>query len=234
MNSRSLIKRELLRRKIKEHWEKNPTAKSLIVKANFNGIKTFWRVVKEGKSHLVTEVDTKKEVFLLGEVGWPYVDEQDEDKKEKKSDKKEKKDKEKNKKEQPPKGKEPIIPDAKPPGEMATDPVDKDVGLDKGQPAGVSPGEMGAEDDELSAELPEKPKTRQETELQKIVHKKPLVGVDVNTDENAGHVILRFPGEGNDVTIDVLKDGKVVYTYKDRPRLLKTGAVEAGSEMPMK
>jgi len=232
MNSKSLVKRELLRRKIKEHWEKNPNANSLIVKANFDGIKTFWHVVKEGNAHRVVEVDTKKEVYLIGEVGWPYVtNEQEEDPKDKgKIKKKDKEEKGPQKDKKPQNIKKPVLPDVKPAGEMGDDPEDTEVGLDK-QAKPVPPGEMGAEED-VPPSSPEGPETKtgQELELQRIVHKKPLLGVEVNTDEQGGHLTLKFPGEGNDVIIDVFKDGKVVYTHKDRPRMLKTGITSKPSD----
>jgi len=54
-----------LRRKIHEYFSKNPTAKSVVVKADVGDAKTLWKVVREGTSFKVIEVNTKREEFII-------------------------------------------------------------------------------------------------------------------------------------------------------------------------
>jgi hypothetical protein len=64
MDKSDIVKKNLLRRKIKEYFTKNPTKKSAIFEINFGG-KTYWRVVKEDSSYSITEVTTTKNKFLM-------------------------------------------------------------------------------------------------------------------------------------------------------------------------
>mgnify|MGYP001561622825 CR=1 FL=1 len=65
MNKKNVVKKDLLRRKVHEYFLKNPSAKSVIVKAGLDDSKTLWKVVREGKFFRVTEVNTKKEEFIF-------------------------------------------------------------------------------------------------------------------------------------------------------------------------
>lgn len=65
MDNRNVVKKDLLRRKIKEYFEKNPNAKSVIVKANVGELKTIWKVTKESKRFDVVEVNTLREEFTI-------------------------------------------------------------------------------------------------------------------------------------------------------------------------
>jgi hypothetical protein len=72
MESRDLVKKDLLRRKIQEHFGKHPESKSVIVKADVGDVKTIWRVQREGRSFSVVEVNTNREQFVISEaVGTP-------------------------------------------------------------------------------------------------------------------------------------------------------------------
>lgn len=64
----NLIKKDLLRRKIREHFKKNPGASSVVIKANIGGGTTVWKVKKEGKSFNVVEVNASREHFVISEA----------------------------------------------------------------------------------------------------------------------------------------------------------------------
>lgn len=69
MNKSNVVKKNLLYRKIKEYFSKNPKATSLIVKADVGENKTLWKVVREGKNFKVVEVNTLREEFTFeGEI----------------------------------------------------------------------------------------------------------------------------------------------------------------------
>jgi len=67
MDNKNIVKKDLLRRKIKEYFSKNPTAKSVIIHSGTGNLKSTWRVVKEKNSFSVTEVNTQKEQFIIKE-----------------------------------------------------------------------------------------------------------------------------------------------------------------------
>jgi len=64
----NLIKKDLLRRKIREHFRKNPKSSSVVIKANIGGGTTVWKVKKEGKSFNVVEVNARREHFVISEA----------------------------------------------------------------------------------------------------------------------------------------------------------------------
>lgn len=72
---KNVIKKYLLSRKIKEYFSKHPSAKSVVVKSDVGNAKTLWRVVKEGNSFSVVEVNTIKEEFTLESEVPPFVKE---------------------------------------------------------------------------------------------------------------------------------------------------------------
>jgi hypothetical protein len=65
MNSKEIVKKDLIRRKINEYFSKHPKAKSVIINSGIDSFKTIWRVVKESNNFVVTEVNTKREKFIL-------------------------------------------------------------------------------------------------------------------------------------------------------------------------
>jgi hypothetical protein len=224
MEHKDIVKKDLLRRKICEHFSKNPNAESVIIKADIGDMKTLWKVVKEEGGHFkVVEVNTKKEQYIIGELGWPYLKEQEKEEtpKKKKKEKEDKPEKElSKKKDDEPKLGKPSLSRMKPPGEAGEEGplggppmgVEKEPEMPSGE-VGLEPGEPGAE----------RPKTGAELQLHQNVRKKPLLGVDVDTDAEGGHVLLQFPGKDENVTIDIFRDGKVSYTYKGQSRILRTG-----------
>jgi hypothetical protein len=63
--SKDLVKMELLRRKINEHFTKNPDSKSVIIKANLDEGKTAWKVTRTKKGLSIVEVATKRKKYLI-------------------------------------------------------------------------------------------------------------------------------------------------------------------------
>jgi hypothetical protein len=69
MKSNDIVKKDLLRRKIREHFSKNPKSKSVIVKADIGPKKTIWRAQKLASGVFnIVEVNTTREQFLITEV----------------------------------------------------------------------------------------------------------------------------------------------------------------------
>lgn len=69
MNSSDIVKKDLLRRKIREHFSKHPRAKSVVVKADIGDRKTIWRAQKMASGVFsVVEVNTVREQFLITEI----------------------------------------------------------------------------------------------------------------------------------------------------------------------
>ncbi len=67
MNSKNVIKKGLLLRKIQEYFVKNPNKTSAIFKASSDG-NTYWKVSKGKRGFNVMEVNTSKASFVLGEA----------------------------------------------------------------------------------------------------------------------------------------------------------------------
>ena len=65
MDNMNIVKKNLLQRKIKEHFSKNPKSKSVIVSVNIGEQKTIWKVNKAKVGYSVVEVNTHKEQFML-------------------------------------------------------------------------------------------------------------------------------------------------------------------------
>lgn len=67
MNSWSLVKKDLLRRKIKEHFSRNPDSNSATFKMESAGEKTYWKVIRESdkKTFSIVEVASKINQFLI-------------------------------------------------------------------------------------------------------------------------------------------------------------------------
>jgi hypothetical protein len=65
MNSSNIVKKDLLRRKVAEHFAKHPNAKSIIVSINIDENRTVWKVDKTKTGYTVVEVNTQKEQFML-------------------------------------------------------------------------------------------------------------------------------------------------------------------------
>ena len=65
MNSNSIVKKDLLRRKINEYFTKHPNAKSVIIETDIGENKTVWRVVRENRNFSITEVNTSRENFIM-------------------------------------------------------------------------------------------------------------------------------------------------------------------------
>jgi len=69
MNSGDIVKKDLLRRKIREHFSKRPNSNSVIVKADIGDRKTIWRATKLANGIFnIVEVNTVKEQFLITEI----------------------------------------------------------------------------------------------------------------------------------------------------------------------
>lgn len=69
MKSSDIVKKDLLRRKIREHFTKNPKVKSVVVKADIGDRKTIWRAQKMANGLFnVVEVNTTREQFLITEI----------------------------------------------------------------------------------------------------------------------------------------------------------------------
>ena len=64
----NFIKKDLLRRKIREHFKRNPGSKTVVIKANIGGDTTVWKVRKEGKTFNVVEVVATREHFIITEA----------------------------------------------------------------------------------------------------------------------------------------------------------------------
>lgn len=67
MNNIDIIRKELLRRKIQEHFSKNLKAESVIIKSSIGGTNTLWKVTRKGSDFNVVEVNTSKSEYLLSE-----------------------------------------------------------------------------------------------------------------------------------------------------------------------
>lgn len=65
MKKFDLVRRELLRRKINEHFLSHPQSSVAVFKMDIGNRKTLWRVVREDKDYRITEIHTKKESFLI-------------------------------------------------------------------------------------------------------------------------------------------------------------------------
>jgi len=65
MENSNLVKKDLLRRKITEHFSANPKSTSVIISANIGESRTLWKVERVNKAYSVVEVNTKKEQFML-------------------------------------------------------------------------------------------------------------------------------------------------------------------------
>jgi len=68
MNSREIVKKYLLNRKIQEYVIRKPNSKEFIVKGSFGGQNTVWKVKKEGKSFNIVEVNTNRSEFVMKEA----------------------------------------------------------------------------------------------------------------------------------------------------------------------
>lgn len=65
MNKNDVFEKGILARKIKEHFEKYPNAKSVIIKGRPGDGKKYWRITNEGNSFKIVEVKTNKEEYVL-------------------------------------------------------------------------------------------------------------------------------------------------------------------------
>ncbi len=68
MDSKKLVKKEILLKKIQEYFAKNPSKNSAIFKAEAGG-NVYWKVQKGKKGFAVTEVSTAKSSYTLTEAG---------------------------------------------------------------------------------------------------------------------------------------------------------------------
>lgn len=68
-NAKNLVKKDLLRRKIQEHFNKFPKAKSVIITANIDENKTIWKVDKIKSGFSIVEVTTQKEQYIIEAAG---------------------------------------------------------------------------------------------------------------------------------------------------------------------
>jgi hypothetical protein len=66
-----IIKRKLLEVRLKEHFKRNPSAKSAIVKINFDNSNTMWKAERASNGFRVVEVSTKKSEYFLNEASTP-------------------------------------------------------------------------------------------------------------------------------------------------------------------
>lgn len=66
-----IIKRKLLEVRLKEHFSKNPNAKSAIVQIDFDNSKTMWKAERAKNGFKVVEVSTKKNTYFLNEASTP-------------------------------------------------------------------------------------------------------------------------------------------------------------------
>lgn len=64
MDSKNIVKKDVLFRKIQEYFSKNPKKQSAIFHSDL-GENTYWSVKREGKSYRITEVITKRESFVV-------------------------------------------------------------------------------------------------------------------------------------------------------------------------
>lgn len=64
-NAKEVIKKDLLRRKIKEFFSKNPNSKTIIVQAGTGNTKTLWKVSKQKKGFNIVEVNTVKDKYIF-------------------------------------------------------------------------------------------------------------------------------------------------------------------------
>lgn len=67
-NNTNILKKDLLRRKIQEHFSKHPKAKSVIVVAGVDPNKTVWKVDRIKKGFNIVEVNTQREHFIFEAV----------------------------------------------------------------------------------------------------------------------------------------------------------------------
>jgi hypothetical protein len=70
-----LVKVEVLRKKINEHFQKHPKAKVLVIKSNLfesNG-KSYFRIERNGDKFNITEVKTNKQKFIIEQDGFSSV-----------------------------------------------------------------------------------------------------------------------------------------------------------------
>lgn len=65
MNSRGIVKNELLRRKVQEYFSKNPKKKSVVVSLGEGDSKLTWKATKDKGSFKVVEVKTSCQEFIL-------------------------------------------------------------------------------------------------------------------------------------------------------------------------
>lgn len=63
--SSNLVKKDLLRRKVTEHFTKNPGSRSVIIRANIGESNTLWKVERVNKGFNVVEVNTIREQFVI-------------------------------------------------------------------------------------------------------------------------------------------------------------------------
>lgn len=66
-NTLNVVKKDLLRRKIKEYFS-DPQKHTAIIKADIGDHKTIWKVTRDKKDFKVIEVNTHKELFTLSEA----------------------------------------------------------------------------------------------------------------------------------------------------------------------
>ena len=65
-NNKDIIKVDLLRRKINEHFSRNPKSNSLIVNSSIGDRKTYWHVSRTNdKSYKISEVNTHSRKFII-------------------------------------------------------------------------------------------------------------------------------------------------------------------------
>src|SRR3990167_395452 len=67
MNTKELVKKDLLRQKILEFFKKNPKKSSVVIKMNESNISTYWNVTKKDKKYTIKEVNISKSKFVMNE-----------------------------------------------------------------------------------------------------------------------------------------------------------------------
>lgn len=74
MKNKEIIRQELLRRKICEHFSKCPKSKVAILRAESEGVKLHWQVVREKNKYNITEVSSHRRIFSMSEDPDPVND----------------------------------------------------------------------------------------------------------------------------------------------------------------
>jgi len=228
MKNIEYVKKDLLRRKINEHFSNNPKSRVAIFKADIGPKKTIWRVQREGKEFVVVEVKTEREEFVLSE-GFPVFEA----------------DKEKPKKKfKGPPGEVEASPNTAetPSGaesaesETTNDNPYDDSSEDKfsaEEPSvDMGPGPDAAGDSEGKGEPPpegqdsEEGKTGEQKQLKNLVQNKPVQDIAITSESDKTTIVLTLGGLKNPIELTVHDNGKVTYKLGHLSRLLKASAAE--------